>query len=427
MVSLGPLAFLQPWILLGLLALPAIWLLLRLTPPAPRQVGFPPLALLLRLVAPEETPARTPWWLLLLRLAIAALIIIGLAAPVLNPAPQLGGQGPVLLVVDDGWAAAPNWQRRLDAAAELLEQAERDQRPVIVLRTAPDGRDAALEPRPAREVLEGLPGWQARPWPVDHERATGRLLSLGLETARPIWLADGVSDREDQPAATRALGAALAALGELQIIADTPAERALLLAPGELGQTLQAVTVTRPSTDAPWPAELVASGPAAEVLGRFAIPTEAPGTMLEVELELPLDLRNRISRLELTGGHGIGGVLLFDERWRRRTVGIAGDPGATTDQPLLAEPYFVERALSPFAEIRRGRIADLVEAPLSMLVVTDRGRLDAAEEAALTAWVERGGVLLRFAGPRLAGAEPDGLAGVRHQFLEYRAGQLLMV
>jgi hypothetical protein len=133
--------------------------------------------------------------------------------------------------------------------------------------------------------------------------------------------------------------------------------------------------------------------------------------MLEVELELPLDLRNRIARLELTGGHGIGGVLLFDERWRRRTVGIAGDPGATTDQPLLAEPYFVERALSPFAEIRRGRIADLVEAPLSMLVVTDRGRLDAAEEAALTAWVERGGVLLRFAGPRLAGAEPDGLAG----------------
>ena len=68
MLALGPIAFLQPWILAGLLALPLIWLLLRLSPPAPRRVAFPPLALLLRLVAPEETPARTPWWLLLLRL-----------------------------------------------------------------------------------------------------------------------------------------------------------------------------------------------------------------------------------------------------------------------------------------------------------------------------------------------------------------------
>jgi hypothetical protein len=404
-LSLGALAFLQPWLLVGLLALPAIWLLLRLTPPAPRQVAFPPLALLLKLVAPEETPARTPWWLLLLRLAIAALIILGLAAPVLNPAPELGGDGPVLLVVDDGWAAAPGWQGRVEAARGLLEQAERDNRSVIVLRTAPSGRDDTLEPRPAREVLEGLPGWQAHPWPVDHAAALVRLEALGLDAARPIWLADGIADHEAQPAATRALGAALAALGELRVIADPPAERALLLAPGELGQSTQSVIVLRPTTDTAWPGELVAIGPAAEVLGRFPIPVASPGLEVAVELELPLDVCNRIARLELTGGHGIGGVLLFDERWRRRTVGIAGDATGASDQPLLAEPYFVERALSPFTEIRRGRIAELIEAPLSLLVVTDRGRLDAAEEAALTSWVENGGVLLRFAGPRLAGLD----------------------
>ena len=409
MLTLGPLAFLQPWLLLGLLALPAIWLLLRLTPPAPRQVSFPPLALLLKLVAPEETPARTPWWLLLLRLVIAGLIIIGLAGPVLNPAPELGGRGPLLLVVDDGWAAAPNWQRRVEVAAELLEQAERDNRAVIVLNTAPDGRSGALEPRPAREVLEGLPGWQARPWSVDHGQALARLQASELEAAQPVWLADGITDRPEQIETTRPLAAALAALGELEIIADPEAERAVLLAPGELGQSTQSVRVVRPATETPWPAEIIASGPAGEVLGRFAVPTQTTGTEAMVELELPLDLRNRIARLELTGGHGIGGVLLFDERWRRRTVGIAGEAVATADQPLLAEPYFVERALRPFAEIRRGAIAELVEAPLSLLVITDRGQLDTAEQEALGTWVERGGVLLRFAGPRLAGIDPDGI------------------
>ncbi|MEZ5859443.1 MAG: BatA domain-containing protein [Geminicoccaceae bacterium] len=167
---MGPIAFLQPWILAGLLALPLIWLLLRLRPPAPRRVAFPPLALLLRLVAPEETPARTPWWLLLLRLAIAALVLLALAGPVLDPAPVIGGRGPVLLVVDDGWAAAPNWQRRVGLARGLLEQAERDSRPVVVLKTAPDGRSTPLEPQPARRCWRGSPAGSPIPGPSTMRR-----------------------------------------------------------------------------------------------------------------------------------------------------------------------------------------------------------------------------------------------------------------
>ncbi len=427
MLTLGPIAFLQPWILAGLLALPLIWLLLRLSPPAPRRVAFPPLALLLRLIAPEETPARTPWWLLLLRLAIAALILLALAGPVLDPAPELGGRGPVLLVVDDGWAAAPAWQRRIDLARGLLEQAERDSRPVIVLKTAPDGRDAPLGPEPAREVLEGLAGWQARPWPVDHAAALARLEAANLTLAQPIWLSDGIVDRESAAEAARALAASLGRLGKLVVHADPPAERALLLTPDGLARDLQSVSVLRPSAAAPLPPELYAIGPAGEVLGRFGVPEpagdQADRLRATVRLDLPLDVRNRIARLDLEGNHGIGGVLLFDERWRRRTVGIAGPPGAAAAQPLLAEPYFVERALSPFAELRTGRITDLVEEPLSLLVITDRGHLDPAEAAALRAWVEAGGVLLRFAGPRLAGfddtsqptggSEPDALLPVR--------------
>ena len=54
------LSFATPWILLGLIVLPAIYFLLRVTPPAPRRIPFPPLRLLQGLSAEEETPARTP-------------------------------------------------------------------------------------------------------------------------------------------------------------------------------------------------------------------------------------------------------------------------------------------------------------------------------------------------------------------------------
>ena len=71
MLQLGILGFIHPWLLATLIALPALWWLLRITPPSPRLIRFPAIRLLLGLDHSEETPARTPWWLVALRLALA--------------------------------------------------------------------------------------------------------------------------------------------------------------------------------------------------------------------------------------------------------------------------------------------------------------------------------------------------------------------
>ena len=85
MIGSLPLGFAQPLVLLGLLSLPVLWWLLRLVPPRPRRVDFPPTRLLFEIAPKEETPSRTPWWLTLLRLTLAALIIIAAAGPLWNP------------------------------------------------------------------------------------------------------------------------------------------------------------------------------------------------------------------------------------------------------------------------------------------------------------------------------------------------------
>src|SRR3546814_19807259 len=109
MLQLGPFAFLAAPLLGLLLLLPLIWWILRISPPAPRLVRFPAIRLLFGVRQEEETPARTPLWLLLLRMLLAALVIVALAHPLLNPSVGRGGSGPLLFVLDDGWAAARNW------------------------------------------------------------------------------------------------------------------------------------------------------------------------------------------------------------------------------------------------------------------------------------------------------------------------------
>src|SRR5437867_225574 len=174
MLALASVVFVSPWLLVALAALPIIWWLLRVTPPAPRRVAFPAIRLLLGLVPRDETPARTPLWLILLRMAVAALVILAFAHPLLNPHARLGSTGPILVIVDDGWAAGHDWPARQTALTELLAEAEREDRQVVLVTTAPPATDeppAKLAPIRAADARAEVQVLQPKPWPVDRGAA----------------------------------------------------------------------------------------------------------------------------------------------------------------------------------------------------------------------------------------------------------------
>src|SRR5918992_5270497 len=137
-MSFGALAFLNPWLLAGLAALPIIYWLLRTVPPRPKQVAFPPTRILVGLETKEKTPAKTPWWLTLIRMLAATLVILALSEPVLNPTREipLKGTGPVVVVVDNGWAAASRWTLRTRMLERLIAEAEGHSRPLVLVPTA---------------------------------------------------------------------------------------------------------------------------------------------------------------------------------------------------------------------------------------------------------------------------------------------------
>ena len=100
MFSLGALSFAAPVALLALAAIPALWWLLRVVPPAPKRVRFPAIRIIMRLVNPEESSAKTPLWLTLLRIALILLVIVGAAHPILNAQNSVIAAGPPLAVTE---------------------------------------------------------------------------------------------------------------------------------------------------------------------------------------------------------------------------------------------------------------------------------------------------------------------------------------
>ena len=412
MYEIGPIAFASPGILLALLLLPLLWWLLRITPPMPRIVRFPPVRLLFGLHSEEETPASAPLWLILLRLTIATLLILALAHPLFNPGGPLSGNGAIMLVVDDGWASAAGWERRQKALGTLIDRAERGNRPIIMLATAPG--EAGQPPQPsglmrAAEAKSMAGALQPKSWPVDRQAAAGSLEGLeGRGIGLIVWLSDGLQDAGVEP-----LSDGLRRLARLHVLSDPTDYLPAVLLPPEAGAGAFEVTARRAAGGKEQLVRLRASAVDGRVLAGEDLRFEAGKETATATIDLPVELRNEIVRIEIENGGTAGSVALLDERWRRRPVGIVAASSLDTDLSLLDELYYIERALAPFGDVQRGSLEKLIAANRAAIVLPDGHGLVSTEVRALNNWIREGGMVIRFAGPRLAEQGDDGLVPVK--------------
>ncbi len=431
-----PVLFLEPLALLGLIALPAIWLLLRFTPPRPQRVTFPATRILLGLEKREETRARSPWWLTLLRILIATLIILALARPTLNPTTvTLSGTGPVALLIDDGWASATDWDRIVAMAEQVIAEADRAGRAITVQTTAAPATRDIVVPLAAREARDLVGAIEPVPYAPDRPAAVAALAAAS-GTSPPgdiVWLTDGLDHGAPDGALNDLLATSFAGTavhgftprpGETPPVLLRPEQSAgdlvarVALPDGAQAGALQLRALDqrgRVVAEAPVTDNGGATDPAAAGQDAAAQTDIGPAA----RFDLPIEIRNEIARIEIAGEQSAAAVQLLDDRFQRKTVGLLSATVVDDAQPLLAPLHYITQALAPFADIEEPRgastgavLSDLIDNGASLIVMADIGTLSEADEALLSDWIDDGGVVLRFAGPRLAAAE-DPLAPVR--------------
>lgn len=403
-----PLAFTIPFALVALAGLPVLYVLLKVTPPRPERVPFPPLKLILDLKPKDETPANTPWWLLLLRLALATLVILAMAGPIWNPI-SVGtkGKGSLLIALDTSWAAAPTWERRVIAASQRIEAARQQSRTVAVAASSDGGRDiVATDPATALERLHALTPVPYAPDRLQLAGAIERFVKAHADTTI-VWASDGL-----ERGAGRAFAQALAALPEKTILISDDRPVLAITDPRNDGDKL-AVRVLRSAKG-----DAGAHGLVRALDMKGLTIGEAPyafgeGDAADATFDQPIELRNQIARLEVTGARSAGAVTLLDSRWKRRSVGIVSGDTADTAQPLLAPAYYLRKALGPFADVHEPKpgtpdpIGAMLDDRVNVLILADFGTITGPIRERLGDWVDNGGLLVRFAGTRLSGATDD--------------------
>ncbi len=387
-------AFLSPWALLALAAVPLLWWLLRVLPPRPRSVELPAFFLLDGLAVRTSSAARTPWWLLLLRAIGMIAFILAFAEPVLHPviAVPSGGK-PVLMIVDDGWATAAHWPARQDKLREVLSRLRASGRAAIFLpTTAPTPTDAMT----AAAAQAWIDAHQPNPWPADGDKTVAAVQKLHDSGAvgDVFYFSDGLAAPD----------------GLLDLVTTVVADDAvnapyILRATGTMQFSLERLHPE--AHDATL--ELLAYAADGGVVDAMSVVFPAAQDVHEFWWDMAPDMRARVSRIALKEPAMASAVFLAPAGWRQHPVGVI----ATAEtRDFLDDAYYLRRALDGDGQVSLGGLDALVNKKLAALVLPDSTPLTEEEKNKLKDWVAQGGFLIRFAGPNLAAATDDDLVPV---------------
>jgi hypothetical protein len=206
-----------------------------------------------------------------------------------------------------------------------------------------------------------------------------------------LWLGDGIEDDSEL------FAKALTRLGPVEAVWPREADlaRALIAMNGET------FAIRRAGSKNHEMAFIRALDAQGNVLGREKIIIPEGKQTANAHFDLPAEARARVMRYDIEGEAGAAAVFLRDETTSRRRVGLIAGNITEDRRPLTGELYYVEKALTPKAELLFAAPEELLNREVGVLIMADGAGVEASFRSRIDPWIRKGGILIRFAGPRL--------------------------
>ncbi|MBC06059.1 DUF4159 domain-containing protein [Thalassospira sp.] len=411
-MSLSAITFLYPAMLAGLMVLPIVWLLIRSAPRSPKTVVFPAARILRGLKSKRRDIQRAPIWQTILRCLILTLLIIAAARPVMNRNDFAANDGAILIIADNGWDSAANWRQYRTALQQIANQARFDLQTIYVAQTAPEAAGATtwqlpdivgpVSPNDTKSLFDRL---QPRPWASDYA-ALSDLISERPDMSQSVGSILWLTGEMDSPGKAE-IASELQDIAPITTISPTITDRIAIRSLNRSGTGMVA-TLAHNRDDQPREVNLLARGERGSVILRHTVELAADSDQSDVAILLPSDISNAIQSVGIEGIESAASVFQTGARWQQRRVGVivsSGDgPGVLSDQY-----FFLDRALSPYADVTYAPLGTLLENGVDVLVSAGPISGLGSQFDALERWVNEGGMLVRFAG--------DSSSQIGNQFL----------
>ena len=398
MIFFGFLGITTPWLLLAFILLPVLWFVLRAVPPAAKRRRFPGVTLLLELRDYDTEPDNTPWWLLLLRTIIISCLIVGFSEPFLNFDSIDDKNADLLVIMDGSWADAPNWKSQKKEALRVVQQAKNSGQKVAFLQLTDPIESLVFSA--ASDAQRQIQAAEPNAWLPNINSAE---ILTNLDNFDTYWIASAVQwPRQSE------FIEVLLDKGNVRVSQTSTALFGLL----PISFTEQGIKVTgtrlKSKSTQQVPINIMGLDPSGveRLLQASVLNFEVGMLQASEAIKLPKEIRNRITRIMVVGQQSAVGVrVLGDNNSRSEVAIISGGFGAREGLKLLSQEHYLTKALELSNDLIDGTIEDILLANPDAIILTDIVKISA--RAAISEWTERGGTLIRFAGPNLAAANHD--------------------
>ena len=395
---MGSLAFSMPLLLSALILLPGLWWLLRLLPPQAKKILYPPFEIVIGAQRDQSEPRRIPLWMLLLRLALAAFLIVAMAGPKLvSQTLNFSGTSPLLIILDNGWSSAPDWNDRIEFVKSLIDEADETQRPIALVATAQNV--SMIEPLAAQDARRKLaslaPVAFATSWQIQ-ERDIAEFLTR-FPDAQIVLLPEATKISDDAITPSKIFA-------DKNITVASSASERIAFAGSKQDAKGLTIRLVRSSAGQDHTGCIIAYDSQAQLVGDAVFRFSARDQDTKAIVSLPTELLNRITRVAIEGERSAGATWLIGTDGRRARVGLVGSAEGEAKNRLADPSWYIKQALAPFVDLfnpRMGQseaIASLIEAKVDAIILGDTNSPSPETLKALNAYVETGGTLIRFAG-----------------------------
>lgn len=393
---LSGLSFGSPFLLWALLALPALWLILKLFPPAPKKVFLASFRLLKDLKDKSAQSSSIPLWLLILRLCFVAFLIIALSKPVLNKSSDANipdNNTPLLLMIDNSWASAENWDQIQTQAMILIGQAERQAKPIHIITTTsntPNGDARYQGPITATQAKSIIKGAQPHPWPLTNSSLEA-FTKDQKKSFEIHFLSSGILSKEFIKAFNL-----LDKNGSIYLYKPRDKDLPVLLKLARFKQDQITVSIDTASVSSrSYTAQLRNSKQ--RVLDEVTI-EKGDNT---ASFDLPANIIKQAQFVTIKGMQNAGSTLILNTNLKTSLFGVLTGGQESRKASLISPSFYIEKAIEPFATFLQGNLDALLDKNPNIIVLPDISGMTPYDLGKLERFAQNGGVILRFAGPNM--------------------------
>ena len=401
---INTLAFTNYYALLGLLALPLIFLIIKSLPPSPKKMFFSSFYLINKLEKTSVTKNNIPFWLLIYRIILITLIVLFFSKPYLNSTAKTSDADAIksyVIIADIGWSMSKEWEKFKKIVNAISNEAEKKNKEIIFYHSNSQKYEQPKVFKLSKNVNQYLKKISPSPWQFEKSNLTEIIKKNNNFIDSKVFFIFSKFDNKDYNNQLKNLNF-LNTQVKNKVLINTVKNIMFFKNINISKESIKLEVIRHESPTSSRRFTIKITSIDNQVIFKKSYVLKLNQKAFYFNENFPLEVLNQIHKIEIVEQNHAGAKYYFDDYSKKKKIGIYTESFQYKENPLLSSVYYLEKSLNIDHILKIGDLDQLIKFNSSVIIIPDKGNIPEREHLKLNKWLANGGTLIRFSGVRLS-------------------------